>query len=143
MVDCLRQRGCKVTLLPAATSAEAILAGGYDGVVLSEGPGDPAENKAVVAQIKKLYESDLPLFACGLGHQLLALATGGATEKLPYGHRGANHPVREIATGKLAITGQNHGYAVRLPPESLPSPDRTTAMPWRPALLRPPCPMPT
>ena len=116
MVDCLRQRGCKVTLLPAATSAEAILAGGYDGVVLSEGPGDPAENKAVVAQIKKLYESDLPLFACGLGHQLLALATGGATEKLPYGHRGANHPVREIATGKLAITGQNHGYAVAAGP---------------------------
>ncbi len=116
MVDCLRRRGCEVTLLPAATTAETVLSGGYDGVVLSEGPGDPAENKAAVAEVRKLYESTLPLFACGLGHQLLALAAGGETEKLPYGHRGVNHPVRETATGKLFITGQNHGYVVKAAP---------------------------
>jgi len=112
IVDCLTSRGCKVTVLPAHTSAEAVLAGGYDGVLLSPGPGDPAENGDVIAQVKKLYHSDIPLFGIGLGHQLLALATGAKTEKLPYGHRGANIPVRDLEKGKVFITSQNHGYAV-------------------------------
>ena len=112
IVGCLTSRGCKVTVLPADTAAEAVLAGGYDGVLLSPGPGDPAENEAAIAEVKKLYESSVPLFGIGLGHQLLALATGAKTEKLPYGHRGANIPVRDIEKGKVFITSQNHGYAV-------------------------------
>lgn len=112
MVECLRRRGCEVTVLPAFTKAQTILEGGFHGVVLSEGPGDPAENQDLIREAGALYESGLPLFACGLGHQILALARGGKTEKLPYGHRGANHPVRETAGGKLHITVQNHGYAV-------------------------------
>lgn len=112
IIDCLTRRGCKVTVLPAATRAEAILAGGFDGVMLSPGPGDPAENEALIAEVKKLYESDLPLFGVGLGHQLLALATGAKTEKLPYGHRGGNHPVRDLEKGRVFITSQNHGYIV-------------------------------
>ena len=112
IVGCLTSRGCKVTVLPADTAAEAVLAGGYDGVLLSPGPGDPAENEAAIAEVKKLYESSIPLFGIGLGHQLLALATGAKTEKLPYGHRGANIPVRDIEKGKVFITSQNHGYAV-------------------------------
>ena len=112
IIGCLTSRGCKVTVLPADTTAEAILAGGYDGVLLSPGPGDPAENEAVIAEVKKLYESSIPLFGIGLGHQLLALATGAKTEKLPYGHRGGNIPVRDIEKSKVFITSQNHGYAV-------------------------------
>jgi len=112
LIGCLTSRGCKVTVLPADTAAEAVLAGGYDGVVLSNGPGDPAENEAIIAQVKKLYESNLPLFGFGLGHQLLALATGAKTEKLPYGHRGGNIPVRDLEKGKVFITSQNHGYVV-------------------------------
>jgi len=112
MIEAFTHRGCKVTVLPAQTGAEAVLAGGYDGVLLSPGPGDPAENEAAVAEVKKLYESKLPLFGVGLGHQLLALATGARTEKLPYGHRGGNIPVRDLEKGKIFITSQNHGYVV-------------------------------
>jgi len=112
IVGCLTSRGCKVTVLPADTAAEAVLAGGYDGVLLSPGPGDPAENETVIAEVKKLYDSSVPLFGIGLGHQLLALATGAKTEKLPYGHRGGNIPVRDIEKNKVFITSQNHGYAV-------------------------------
>lgn len=112
VLDCLTVRGCKVTVLPAATGAEEILAGGYDGVLLSPGPGDPAENEALIAEVKKLYNSRIPLFGIGLGHQLLALAVGGKTEKLPYGHRGGNIPVRDLEKGKVFITSQNHGYTV-------------------------------
>lgn len=112
MIGCLTARGCKVTVLPAGTPAADILSGGYDGVVLSAGPGDPAENTAVIAEVKKLYDSDLPLFGFGLGHQLLALATGAGVEPLPYGHRGGNIPVRDLEKGKVFITAQNHGYAV-------------------------------
>ena len=114
ILGCLTSRGCKLTVLPAGTKAEEILDRGYDGVMLSPGPGDPAENEAVIAEVKKLYESDLPLFGIGLGHQVLALATGAKTEKLPYGHRGGNIPVRDLEKGKIFITSQNHGYAVVL-----------------------------
>ena len=112
LIGCLTRRGCKVTVLPADTTAEAVLAGGYDGVMLSNGPGDPAENEAIIAQVKKLYDSDIPLFGIGLGHQLLALATGAKTGKLSYGHRGGNIPVRDLEKGKIYITSQNHGYVV-------------------------------
>ncbi len=112
LIDCFTSRGCKVTVLNAATDAETVLSGGYDGILLSPGPGDPAENTAVLAQIKKLYESNVPLFGIGLGHQLLALATGAKIEKLPYGHRGGNIPVRDLEQGKVYITSQNHGYVV-------------------------------
>lgn len=112
MIALLTCRGCKVTVLPAAVKAEEVLAGGYQGVVLSPGPGDPAENVDIIAEVKKLYESDIPLFGFGLGHQLLALAAGAKTEKLPYGHRGGNIPVRDLEKGKVFITAQNHGYAV-------------------------------
>lgn len=112
VLACLTSRGCRVTVLPAFTAANEILSGGYDGVLLSPGPGDPAENRELIAEIKKLYDSQIPLFGIGLGHQLLALAVGGKTEKLPYGHRGGNIPVRDLEKGKVFITSQNHGYAV-------------------------------
>ncbi len=112
MVNCLCRRGCEVTVFPASTAAETVLEGGFDGVMLSNGPGDPAENVEVIAQLKKLYESDLPMFGVCLGHQMLALATGARTGRLDYGHRGGNHPVRDIAEGRVFITSQNHGYMV-------------------------------
>ena len=112
LISCLTSRGCKVTVLPAATPAEEVLSGGYDGVLLSPGPGDPAENVELIAQVKKLYDSDIPLFGIGLGHQLLALATGAKTARLSYGHRGGNIPVRDLEKGKVFITAQNHGYVV-------------------------------
>jgi len=112
MIALLTRRGCKVTVLPAAAKAEEVLAGGYSGVILSPGPGDPAENEDIIAEVKKLYDSDIPLFGFGLGHQLLALAVGAKTGKLPYGHRGGNIPVRDLEKGKVFITAQNHGYVV-------------------------------
>ena len=112
MIECLRKRGCRVTALPASTSAEAVLSGGYDGVMLSNGPGDPAENTAIIQELKKLYAGDIPIFGVCLGHQLLALATGAKTGRLAYGHRGGNHPVRDLEKGRVFITSQNHGYMV-------------------------------
>lgn len=112
MIDCLCRRGCEVTAFPAATLAETVLEGGFDGVMLSNGPGDPAENVECIAQLKKLYDSDIPMFGVCLGHQMLALATGARTGRLDYGHRGGNHPVRDIAEGRVFITSQNHGYMV-------------------------------
>ena len=112
MIECLRRRGCRVTALPASTPAADVLTGGYDGVMLSNGPGDPAENTAVIQELKKLYDSDIPLFGVCLGHQLLALATGAKTGRLAYGHRGGNHPVRDLEKGRVFITSQNHGYMV-------------------------------
>lgn len=112
MINCLCRRGCEVTVFPASTPAETVLEGGFDGVMLSNGPGDPAENVDCIAQLKKLYDSDLPMFGVCLGHQMLALATGARTGRLDYGHRGGNHPVRDLAEGRVFITSQNHGYMV-------------------------------
>ncbi len=112
MIACLQKRGCRVTVYPAHTSADEILKGGFDGVMLSNGPGDPADNVAIIAEIKKLFDSKLPIFAVCLGHQLLALATGAKTHKMPFGHRGGNHPVKDLAAGRCFITSQNHGYVV-------------------------------
>ena len=107
----LQKRGCTVTVLPASPSAEEILAAGPDGVMLSNGPGDPAENTYQIEQIRKLL-GKVPMFGICLGHQLTALATGGSTYKLKYGHRGVNQPVRDLNGVRTYITSQNHGYAV-------------------------------
>ena len=112
IADSLNDRGCEVTIYPAHTTAEEILAANPDGIMLSNGPGDPKECQAIIEQIRKLYESDVPIFAICLGHQLMALATGADTYKLKYGHRGGNHPVKDLETGRVYISSQNHGYAV-------------------------------
>lgn len=108
----LNKRGCEVTVYPADTSAEVVLSSNPDGIMLSNGPGDPQENTAIIEEIKKLYNSDIPIFAICLGHQLMALANGINTYKLKYGHRGGNHPVKDMETGRVYITSQNHGYVV-------------------------------
>jgi carbamoyl-phosphate synthase small subunit len=112
MIKRLNERGCDITLYPAHTPAQVILDGGYDGVMLSNGPGDPADCKDIIEEVKKLYESDLPIFAICLGHQLMALAAGAKTRKMRFGHRGANHPVKDLARNRCFITSQNHGYVV-------------------------------
>lgn len=108
----LAERDCEVTIYPALTTAEDILGTNPDGIMLSNGPGDPKECKSIIAEIKKLYDSDVPIFAICLGHQLMALATGADTYKLKYGHRGGNHPVKDLKTGRVYISSQNHGYVV-------------------------------
>lgn len=108
----LNQRGCQVTVYPAWTRAEEILADNPDGIMLSNGPGDPKECVEIIAEVKKLYDSNVPIFAICLGHQLMALATGADTYKLKYGHRGGNHPVKDLSTGRTYISSQNHGYVV-------------------------------
>lgn len=112
IADSLAARGCDVTIYPAGTSAEEILESAPDGIMLSNGPGDPKECTGVIAEIKKLYDSNVPIFAICLGHQLMALATGADTYKLKYGHRGGNHPVKDLQTGRVYISSQNHGYVV-------------------------------
>ena len=107
----LQKRGCTVTVLPASTSAEDVLAADPDGIMLSNGPGDPAENTYQIEQIRKLL-GKVPMFGICLGHQLTALAAGGSTYKLKYGHRGVNQPVRDVEGVRTYITSQNHGYAV-------------------------------
>ncbi len=111
IIRSLCKRGCKVRVVPSTTKAEEILALCPDGVMLSNGPGDPAENVFCIEQIKMLMRK-VPIFGICLGHQLMALANGAKTEKLKYGHRGGNQPVRDITTGRTYITSQNHGYAV-------------------------------
>ena len=111
IVKCLQKRGCRVLSFPADTSAEEILAADVDGIMLSNGPGDPAENLYQIEQIKKLIGKK-PLFGICLGHQLTALALGGKTTKLKYGHHGVNQPVKEKDGVRTYITSQNHGYAV-------------------------------
>lgn len=113
IVNSLLKRGCQVTLYPAEAPAEEILAERPDGIMLTNGPGDPKSCKKTIEEAKKLFATEIPIFAICLGHQILALANGGDTVKMKYGHRGANHPVRDIKTGKVYISTQNHGYMVR------------------------------
>ena len=110
--------GCDVRVFPATAPASELLAAGPDGVFLSNGPGDPAVLSYAIANAKKVMAADLPTFGICLGHQILSLAMGGETYKLKFGHRGANHPVKELETGNVEITSQNHGFAVN--PDSLP-----------------------
>ncbi len=113
ILRCLVSAGCRVTVVPAQTSAEDIFALHPDGVFLSNGPGDPAATGVyAVPVIKAILEKEIPLFGICLGHQLLALALGGKTTKMQLGHRGANHPVKDLKTGKVEITSQNHGFMV-------------------------------
>lgn len=109
----LLKRGLEVVTVPCSYTAEQIMALNPDGVMLSNGPGDPAENAGIIAEIKKLLNTGIPIFGICLGHQLLALANGAQTMKLKYGHRGANQPVKYTKTGRVYITSQNHGYAVK------------------------------
>ncbi|MBE8954867.1 MAG: glutamine-hydrolyzing carbamoyl-phosphate synthase small subunit [Quinella sp. 2Q5] len=111
ILDALRKLNCRVTVVPAKTSAEEILALNPDGIFLSNGPGDPKDVPTVIAEVKKLLDKR-PLFGICLGHQILALAMGANTYKLKFGHRGCNQPVKNLLNGKVAITAQNHGYAV-------------------------------
>jgi carbamoyl-phosphate synthase small subunit len=120
ILRCLVNAGCRVTVVPAKTSAEEIFALNPDGVFLSNGPGDPAATGVYsVPVIQKILEKKIPLFGICLGHQMLGLALGAKTTKMPRGHRGANHPVRDLQTGKVEITSQNHGFMVI--PDTLPS----------------------
>ncbi len=111
IVRSLQNRGCEVTCFPQDTRAEDVLAANPDGIMLSNGPGDPEENAGPIAELKKMI-GRVPIFGICLGHQLTALAMGGRTTKLKYGHRGANQPVKDLIGGRTYITSQNHGYAV-------------------------------
>ncbi len=113
IVRCLLNRGCEVSVYPARTKAADILAAKPDGIMITNGPGDPKECVEIIEELKLLYQSDIPIFAICLGHQLMALAAGCDTEKMKYGHRGANHPVKDLATGHVYISSQNHGYVVK------------------------------
>jgi carbamoyl-phosphate synthase small subunit len=114
----LSAHGCDVRVYPATAPASELLATKPDGVFLSNGPGDPAVLTYAIDNAKELVKSDVPVFGICLGHQILGLAMGGTTFKLKFGHRGANHPVKKLETGKVEITSQNHGFAVD--PTSLP-----------------------
>jgi carbamoyl-phosphate synthase small subunit len=111
--------GCKVTVVPQDTSAQEILAMKPDGIFLSNGPGDPASMKSVVAEIQKLTNANVPMFGICLGHQILGQVFGGKTYKLKFGHRGGNQPIKNLETGKVEITSHNHGFAVEA--KSLPA----------------------
>jgi carbamoyl-phosphate synthase small subunit len=120
ILRCLANVGARVTVVPASASADEILAHKPDGIFLANGPGDPAATGVyAVPTIRKLLDTGIPLFGICLGHQLLALALGGRTKKMHLGHRGANHPVKDLTTGKVEITSQNHGFAVLA--DSLPA----------------------
>ncbi|MFQ5971224.1 MAG: glutamine-hydrolyzing carbamoyl-phosphate synthase small subunit [Alphaproteobacteria bacterium] len=113
ILRCLASLGCRVTVAPATATAEDVLRHGPDGVFLSNGPGDPAATgRYAVPMIREVLEAGVPLFGICLGHQMLALALGARTEKMHHGHRGANHPVKDLETGRVEITSQNHGFVV-------------------------------
>lgn len=111
IADSLVRRGCQVTIYPYHTPSETILAASPDGVMLSNGPGDPADNPFCIQQIQALF-GKIPMFGICLGHQIMALAAGAQTKKMKFGHRGANQPVKDLQSGRVYITSQNHGYAV-------------------------------
>ena len=121
----LVKRGCQVTVYPASTPASVILKEKYDGIMLSNGPGDPEENVQIIEEIKLLASSQTPIFAICLGHQLMALAHGFKTEKMRYGHHGANHPVKDLETGRVYISTQNHNFVIK--EDSI---DSAVAKPW-------------
>src|SRR5690554_46017 len=108
----LVERGCKLTVVPAQTPAEEVLAMNPDGIFLSNGPGDPEPCDYAIKAIQTFLETELPIFGICLGHQLLGLACGARTVKMKFGHHGANHPVQELLAGLVMITSQNHGFAV-------------------------------
>ena len=108
----LAKHGCNITVYPAQTPAKVILEGQYDGVFLSNGPGDPEPCDYAIDAIASLLDANMPIFGICLGHQLLALASGATTEKMKFGHHGANHPVKDLKSGQVVITSQNHGFAV-------------------------------
>lgn len=113
IIQSLLQRDCEVTVFPYNTSYQKFLTGQYEGIVLSNGPGNPEDCEIAIENIKKLYEqASIPILGICLGHQLMGLATGAKTYKLKYGHRGPNHPVKDLKTGRVCITSQNHGYAI-------------------------------
>ena len=120
----LATRGCHITVVPAKTSAEEILAYQPDGIMLSNGPGDPEPCDYAIATVRQLLEKRIPIFGICLGHQILALAAGAKTIKMKCGHHGANHPVKDLDSGKVLITSQNHGFAVDI--ASLPDTVRAT-----------------
>lgn len=112
IIRSLIKRGCEVCVYPAYTKADEIIKSNPDGIMITNGPGDPAECVEIIEEIKKLYQSNIPIFAICLGHQLMALANGAKTHKMKYGHRGANHPVKDLSTNRVYISSQNHGYVV-------------------------------
>ena len=111
----LTRRGCRVADLPAGTTAEEILAMNPDGIMLSNGPGNPEDNPEIIEEIRKITKAGKPMFGICLGHQLLAIAKGAKTGKMKFGHRGANQPVKDLTTGKVEVTAHNHGFAVDAP----------------------------
>jgi carbamoyl-phosphate synthase small subunit len=120
----LAQRHCRVTVVPARTTAEDVIALEPDGIFLSNGPGDPQPCEYAIAAVRSLLGHDIPVFGICLGHQILALASGAATFKMKFGHHGANHPVKDLTSGRVCITSQNHGFAVddrTLPPNVRPT----------------------
>lgn len=114
IVRCLVERGCEVKVFPYNTSKEEVLAYNPDGIMLSNGPGDPEPLTDVIATVKELVDTDIPVFGICLGHQILALSQGLSTEKMHNGHRGINHPIKNLMTGKCEITSQNHGFVVKM-----------------------------
>jgi len=120
IVQMLVEAGCRVTVVPAQTTGAEVLAMHPDGLFLSNGPGDPEAVEYAPGNIRTVTDAGIPTFGICLGHQLLGLAFGGRTVKLPYGHRGGNHPVKDVATGRVLITAQNHGFAVDGGPEGVP-----------------------
>ena len=125
IIRCLLNRGCNVTVYPCDFDAKEVIASKPDGIMITNGPGDPSECTDIIEQIKILSEAGIPIFAICLGHQLMALAHGAKTYKMKYGHRGANHPVKNLETGKVYISSQNHGYVV-----DADSIDASVAKPW-------------